>query len=111
MAKINGINVAQPKSRGTGSADIAFSVLPPTGSASLFRVSGDGTTTVSGSLVASSITSSLQGTASFAVPTDLSTTNLIVDIDPLIETQSVESAHELAKAHYEELGYEVVIDL
>lgn len=46
-----------------------------------------------------------------AVPTDLPTTNLIVDIDPLIATQSVESAHELAKAHYEELGYEVVIDL
>jgi hypothetical protein len=50
MAKINGINVAQPKSPGTGSADTAFSVLPPTGSASLFRVSGDGTTTVSGAL-------------------------------------------------------------
>jgi hypothetical protein len=66
MAKINGINVAQLKSRGTGSADTAFSVLPPTGTSPLFRVSGDGGTTISGSLVASSITGSLLGNASTA---------------------------------------------
>ena len=45
------------------------------------------------------------------VPTDLPTSNIVVDIDPLQTTQSVESAHELAKAHYEELGYVVEIDL
>jgi hypothetical protein len=46
-----------------------------------------------------------------AVPTDLPTSNIVVDIDPLQSTQSVESAHELAKTYYEELGYIVEIDL
>lgn len=45
------------------------------------------------------------------LPTDLPTGNLIKDIDPLTQTQSVESAHELAKAYYEDLGYNVRIDL
>lgn len=45
------------------------------------------------------------------LPTDLPTGNLTKDIDPLTQTQSVESAHELAKTWYEEQGYDVIIDL
>jgi hypothetical protein len=45
------------------------------------------------------------------LPTDLPTGNLTRDLDPLTQTQSVESAHELAKTWYEELGYEVEINL
>lgn len=43
--------------------------------------------------------------AGLHLPTDLPTSNLTLDIDPLTQTQSVESAHELAKAYYEEQGY------
>jgi len=45
------------------------------------------------------------------VPTDLPTRTLIVDIDPLTQTQGLDSAHELAKSWYESLGYSVSIDL
>jgi hypothetical protein len=46
-----------------------------------------------------------------SVPTDIPTGNLTADIDPLTQTQNVETAHELAKTYYEDLGYEVIIDL
>ena len=45
------------------------------------------------------------------LPTDLPTGNLTKDIDPLTQTQSVESAHQLAKEYYEGEGYSCVIDL
>jgi hypothetical protein len=45
------------------------------------------------------------------IPTDLPTRNLIQDIDPLTQVQGLQSAHELAKAWYESLGYTVTIDL
>jgi hypothetical protein len=50
-------------------------------------------------------------TSGSSVPTDIPTENLTRDIDPLTQVQSVESAHELAKTYYEELGYNVVIDI
>jgi hypothetical protein len=50
-------------------------------------------------------------TSGSSVPTDIPTGNLTRDIDPLTQVQSVESAHELAKTYYEELGYNVVIDI
>ena len=42
---------------------------------------------------------------------DLPTRRLLADIDPLTQSQSVQSAHELAKTWYEILGYVVTIDL
>jgi len=45
------------------------------------------------------------------VPTDLPTSNLNKDIDPLTQVQGIQAAHELAKTWYESLGYNVVIDL
>lgn len=45
------------------------------------------------------------------LPTDLPIGNIIQNIDPMIQIQSVESAHELAKTYYEELGYNVTISL
>lgn len=45
------------------------------------------------------------------VPSDLPTSNLVQDIDPLTQVQGLEAAHELAKAWYESLGYTVTIDL
>jgi hypothetical protein len=42
---------------------------------------------------------------------DLPTRRLLADIDPLTQSQSVQSAHELAKTWYESLGYVVTIDL
>jgi hypothetical protein len=45
------------------------------------------------------------------VPTDLPTGNLVRDIDPVTQVQGLQSAHELAKAWYESLGYTVTIDL
>lgn len=42
---------------------------------------------------------------------DLPTRRLIIDIDPLTQTQGVESAHQLGKSWYESLGYNVSIDL
>jgi hypothetical protein len=45
------------------------------------------------------------------LPTDLPTGNLVQDIDPLTQTQSLQAAHELAKTWYENLGYNVIIDL
>jgi hypothetical protein len=46
-----------------------------------------------------------------SVPTDIPTSNLNADIDPITQVQGVQSAHELAKTYYENLGYNVVIDL
>lgn len=43
--------------------------------------------------------------------TDLPTSNLIQDIDPLTQTQGLQAAHEFAKTWYESLGYTVTIDL
>lgn len=43
--------------------------------------------------------------------TNLNTNVIIVDIDPLTQSQSVQTAHELAKTWYESLGYGVIIDL
>jgi hypothetical protein len=45
------------------------------------------------------------------VPTDLPTRTLVRDIDILTQVQGMESAHQLAKAWYESLGYTVTIDL
>jgi hypothetical protein len=45
------------------------------------------------------------------LPTDLPTSNLVQDIDPLTQVQGLDAAHELAKAWYESLGYTVTIDL
>lgn len=45
------------------------------------------------------------------VPTDLPTQNLVQDIDPATQVQGLEAAHELAKAWYESLGYNVTINL
>jgi hypothetical protein len=49
--------------------------------------------------------------AGLCLPTDLPIGNLTRDIDLETQTQSVEAAHELAKTWYEELGYEVEINL
>lgn len=46
-----------------------------------------------------------------AISSDLPTSKLFVDIDPLTQTQGVESAHQLGKSWYESLGYNVSIDL
>jgi hypothetical protein len=46
-----------------------------------------------------------------SVPTDLPTSNLTGDIDPLTQTQDLAAAHALAKAWYESLGYNVSVDL
>lgn len=46
-----------------------------------------------------------------AVPTDIPTANLNADIDPLTQTQGLDAAHALAKTYYEELGYNVEINL
>lgn len=45
------------------------------------------------------------------LPTDLPIGNLAVEIDPATQTQGLVAAHELAKAHFETLGYIVSIDL
>lgn len=45
------------------------------------------------------------------LPTDLPVDNIIQDIDPLTQTQGLQSAHELAKTFYENLGYNVIINL
>ncbi len=45
------------------------------------------------------------------LPTDLPSSNLTLDIDPLTQIQSVESAHELAKEYFEQQGYKVEIAL
>jgi hypothetical protein len=45
------------------------------------------------------------------LPTDLPVGNTTRDIDLETQTQSVETAHELAKEWFEEQGYEVVVDL
>ena len=45
------------------------------------------------------------------LPTDLPTRTLISDIDPVTQTQGLQSAHELAKSWYEGLGYSVSVDL
>ena len=72
MAKLNGINLATPISPGSGSGDIAFSVIKSSLTGSLFTITGDGATTISGSLTvtgsltAGSFTGSITGTASYA---------------------------------------------
>jgi hypothetical protein len=50
-------------------------------------------------------------TSGSSLPTDIPTGNLNADIDPLTQVQSVDSAHELAKTYYEDLGYSVTIQL
>jgi hypothetical protein len=45
------------------------------------------------------------------VPTDLPTSNLNADIDPVEQSQGLWAAHELARDWYESLGYQVSIDL
>jgi len=45
------------------------------------------------------------------LPTDLPIGNLNGDIDPATQTQGLTAAHELAKTHFETLGYNVSIDL
>jgi len=45
------------------------------------------------------------------IATNIPVSNHVADIDPLTQTQTVAAAHELAKTHYEENGYTVVIDL
>ena len=46
-----------------------------------------------------------------SLPTDLPSTNLIGDIDLATQVQGLAAAHDLAKAHYESLGFNVSIDL
>ena len=46
-----------------------------------------------------------------SVPTNLPTGNLNGDIDPQTQSQGLTAAHELAKAYYESLGYNVIIQL
>jgi hypothetical protein len=50
-------------------------------------------------------------TSGSMVPTDLPTQNLVADIDPETQVQGLEAAHELSKTYYEDLGYEVTIQL
>jgi len=45
-----------------------------------------------------------------SLPTDLPLTNLTRDIDPATQTQNLTAAHELAKTHFESLGYQVSIE-
>ena len=45
------------------------------------------------------------------IATNIPVSNHVANIDPLTQTQTVVAAHELAKTHYEEKGYTVVIDL
>jgi hypothetical protein len=45
-----------------------------------------------------------------SLPTDLPLTNLNGDIDPATQTQGLDAAHELAKTHFESLGYLVSIE-
>jgi hypothetical protein len=45
------------------------------------------------------------------VQTNVPITNYTADIDPLTQVQSVAAAHELAKTHFEDLGYTVTVDL
>jgi hypothetical protein len=45
------------------------------------------------------------------VPTDLPTSNLNADIDPVEQSHGLWAAHELARDWYESLGYQVSIDL
>jgi hypothetical protein len=49
--------------------------------------------------------------AGTGLPTDLPLTNLTQDIGPATQTQGLDAAHELAKTHFESLGYQVSIDL
>ncbi len=53
----------------------------------------------------------MQYEAGNRVQTNIPVHNFNGDINPLTQVQSVESAHELAKAYYEDLGYTVVIEL
>lgn len=48
--------------------------------------------------------------AGTSLPTDLPLTNLTQDIDPATQTQGLDAAHELAKTHFESLGYLVSIE-
>ena len=45
------------------------------------------------------------------LPTDLPIGNISRDINPSTQTQGLQAAHELAKTYYEDLGYQVIIDL
>ena len=45
------------------------------------------------------------------LPTDLPISNLTQDIDPATQTQGLDAAHELAKAWFESLGYQVSIEM
>jgi hypothetical protein len=45
------------------------------------------------------------------VLTNLPPQNLIADINPATQVQGLEAAHELSKTYYEDLGYEVTIQL
>lgn len=45
------------------------------------------------------------------LPTDLPLSNLTQDTDPATQTQGLGAAHELAKAWFESLGYQVSINL
>ena len=45
------------------------------------------------------------------VPTNLPLQNLIADINLATQVQGLEAAHELSKTYYEDLGYEVTIQL
>jgi hypothetical protein len=72
MAILNGVNLSTPFSPGSGSTDIAFEVINANETGSLFRIGGDGATTISGSLTvtgsltAGSFTGSITGTSSYA---------------------------------------------
>jgi hypothetical protein len=45
------------------------------------------------------------------LPTNLLIKSISIDIDLLTQTQNVSVAHQLAKEHFESLGYECLIDL
>jgi hypothetical protein len=46
-----------------------------------------------------------------SVPVNIPLNSVIADIDTLTQIQSVQVAHDLAKAQYEALGYTVTLDL
>ena len=45
------------------------------------------------------------------LPTDLPVGNISKSIDLATQTQSVQTVHDLTKIYFEELGYQVTIDL
>jgi hypothetical protein len=45
------------------------------------------------------------------LPTNIQMQTLQVEIDTAVESQSIETAHKYAKLYFEQLGYDVIVDL